>query len=64
MNSPAKPDSHYDPRERALEKAQSREADAKALASGEKSAEKLREENAPFSRLRFSIDLEQAKRVR
>jgi hypothetical protein len=39
----------YDPDERAREKAASREADDRALASGEKSAEQIRRESLAFS---------------
>ena len=35
----------FDPKERAREKQRSREDDARALASGEKTREQLREEN-------------------
>lgn len=54
----------FDPRERAAEKAARREADEEAYRNGRKSAEDLRRDNAPFSGLKFSIDLEHAKRVR
>jgi hypothetical protein len=47
----------FDPHERAREKAASREADVRAIASGEKSAEQVRRENASFAfnnvRLRY-----------
>jgi hypothetical protein len=39
----------YDPAQRAREKAASRAADDRALASGEKSAEQLRRESLAFS---------------
>lgn len=39
----------YDPRARAAEKAAAREADVRALASGEKTREQLRAENGAFS---------------
>jgi hypothetical protein len=39
----------YDPKKRAEEKERSREHDARALASGEKSAEQLRRENGRFA---------------
>lgn len=55
---------HFDPRERAAEKAARREADEELYRSGRKSAEQLREGNAPFSKLKFKIDFEHAKRVR
>ena len=48
-----------DPVQRAAEKASSREADERALASGEKSAEQLRLENGAFafppSRIRIDL---------
>ena len=37
---------HFDPKKRAAEKLASRQADAQALASGAKSREQLRRENA------------------
>ena len=47
----------FDPDERAREKAASREADTRAIASGAKSAEQVRRENASFAfqnvRLRY-----------
>jgi hypothetical protein len=51
---------------RAQEKAASREADARALASGEKSREQLRVENSAFGfpRERVRIDFGQLKRHR
>lgn len=39
----------YDPRQRALEKQRSREADVQALASGEKTRDQLRDENGAFA---------------
>jgi hypothetical protein len=38
----------FDPKERAREKQRSRDEDARALASGEKSREQLRRENGHF----------------
>jgi hypothetical protein len=38
----------FDPKRRALEKQRSREADARALASGEKTLEQLERENGHF----------------
>jgi hypothetical protein len=38
----------FDPKERARDKQHSREEDARALASGEKSREELRRENGHF----------------
>jgi hypothetical protein len=56
----------FDPDERAREKAASREADARALASGEKSREQLRVENGAFGfpRDRVRLDFTQVKRHR
>lgn len=55
----------FDPRKRAAEKAARREADEEFYRCGRKSAEQLREEdNAPFSKVKFRIDFEHAKRVR
>jgi hypothetical protein len=39
----------FDPKERAREKQRSRDEDARALASGEKSAQELQRENGHFS---------------
>ena len=49
--------------ERAREKAASREVDARALASGEKSREQLRAENSAFgfSRERVRVDFSRVK---
>jgi hypothetical protein len=47
--SMAKQAERLDPQERAREKQRSREADARALASGEKSREQLQRENGHFS---------------
>ena len=46
----------FDPKERACEKQRSREEDARALASGEKTREQLRRENGffVFPRVRIS----------
>lgn len=53
-----RPDGSFDPAMRAREKAASREADARALESGEKSASDLRRENGAFAfpRDRIVID--------
>jgi hypothetical protein len=53
----------FDPAERAREKQASRDADARALASGEKSALELERENEVFARLasRARIDLPAAR---
>lgn len=53
----------YSPAERAREKAVSREADARALASGEKSREQLRVENGAFAfpPERIRLDFSRAK---
>jgi hypothetical protein len=45
----AKEPERFDPKERAREKQRSREDDARALASGEKSPEELQRENGHFS---------------
>ncbi len=45
----AKEPERFDPKERAREKQRSREEDARALASGEKSPEELQRENGHFS---------------
>jgi len=45
----AKEPERFDPKERAREKQRSREEDARALASGEKSREQLRRENGHFA---------------
>ncbi len=54
-----------DPKERAREKRQSREADARALASGEKSRADLRRENGhfAFAKVRVSLRRRKAPRV-
>jgi hypothetical protein len=44
----AKEPERFDPKERAREKQRSREEDARALASGEKSREQLQRENGHF----------------
>jgi len=46
---------------RAAEKAKSRRADARALASGKKSREQLRQENGLFSGMKVRLVLEKAK---
>ncbi|HVK83605.1 MAG TPA: hypothetical protein VM513_05830 [Kofleriaceae bacterium] len=55
-----------DPAARAREKAASREEDARALASGEKSRKQLQAENACFAfpRDRIRIDFSQVKSKR
>ncbi len=57
-------DKYYDPAERAREKAASREADERALASGEKTREQLRKENGSFAfpRAIIRFDLLRGKR--
>jgi hypothetical protein len=45
----AKEPERFDPKERAREKQRSREEDARALASGEKSPDQLRRENGYFA---------------
>lgn len=53
----------FSPAQRAHEKAASREADARALASGEKSREQLRAENGAFAFPpdRIRLDFSRAK---
>jgi hypothetical protein len=48
---------------RALEKQLAREADERDLASGKKSREQLRRENAHFAGLRVRVDFKAAKRL-
>jgi hypothetical protein len=48
--------------ERRREKQRAREADERALASGEKSAEQLRWENGHFARLGARVDYDGARR--
>jgi len=50
-----------DPQDRAREKQQSREDDARALASGEKSAAQLRRENGHFAFPKVRVSLRGAK---
>jgi hypothetical protein len=50
-----------DPEERAREKQLSREADARALASGEKSRDELRRENGHFAFPNVRVSLRGAK---
>jgi hypothetical protein len=50
-----------DVEKRRQEKQASREADARALASGEKSREQLRRENGAFSGLNVEIDFDGAQ---
>jgi hypothetical protein len=56
-------DDRYDASDRALEKAISRDRDARAIASGEKSQAQMREENGAFAfpRVRVSIDFSRVK---
>ena len=54
----------FDPRQRAAEKAASREKDQKDLSRGAKSASQLRRENSLFAGLKVSVDIEYAKRIR
>ena len=55
----------YNPAERAREKEASRESDANALATGQKSREQLRSENGAFAfpRERVRLDLSRAKNL-
>ncbi len=50
-----------DPKERAREKERSRDDDARALASGEKSVEQLRHENGHFAFSKVRVSLRGAK---
>jgi hypothetical protein len=50
-----------DPQERAREKQRSRDEDARALASGEKSLEQLRRENGHFAHLNVRVSLRGSK---
>jgi hypothetical protein len=52
------------PQLRAAEKASARAADEAALKSGQKSIEELRRENSFFGNMKFSVDLEYAKKIR
>ncbi len=52
---------NFDPEERAREKQRSREDDARALASGEKSREELRRENGHFAFPNVRVSLRGAK---
>jgi hypothetical protein len=51
----------HDPQERAREKQRSREDDASALASGEKSRDELRRENGHFVFARVRVSARGAK---
>jgi hypothetical protein len=53
----------YNAQQRALEKQRSREADAQALASGEKTRDQLRDENRAFAfrRDRLRVDFSRVK---
>ena len=51
----------FDPKERAREKQRSREEDARALASGEKSPQELQHENGHFSFPNARISLRGSK---
>ncbi len=55
--------SQYNASQRAMEKAASREADAEALASGEKTPAQLRDENRAFAfpRERLRVDFSRVK---
>jgi hypothetical protein len=57
----AKEPERFDPKERAREKQRSREEDARALASGEKSPEELQRENGHFSFPNARISLRGSK---
>jgi hypothetical protein len=51
----------FDPQERAREKQRSRDADSRALASGEKSRDDLRRENGHFAFRNVRVSLRGAK---
>ena len=57
----AKEPEQLDPKERAREKQRSREDDARALASGEKSREQLQRENGHFTFPNVRVSLRGAK---
>jgi hypothetical protein len=57
----AKEPERFDPKERAREKQRSREEDARALASGEKSREELQRENGHFVFANVRISLRGSK---
>ncbi len=57
----AKEPERLDPAERAREKQRSREDDARALASGEKSCEELQHENGNFAFANVRVTLRGAK---
>jgi hypothetical protein len=54
-------DNTYDPKQRAHEKQASRDEDARALATGEKTRDQLRRENGIFSGLDVRPDLDGAE---
>lgn len=58
------PPRDFDPSDRAREKQHSREADARAIASGEKSVEQVRRENGIFVFQRVHVDFTNRKRSR
>ncbi len=57
----AKEPKRLDPQQRAREKQESREEDARALALGEKSREELRRENAHFAFPNVRVSLRGSK---
>ena len=57
----AKEPERFDPKERAREKQRSRDEDARALASGEKSREELQRENGHFTIPNVRVSLRGAK---
>lgn len=59
----APPPPTYSPAERAREKQAAREQDAADLASGAKTREQLRAENATFAGLRVRVNFAGAKRL-
>jgi hypothetical protein len=61
MNAMSKQPEHLQPMDRAREKQKSRDADDRALASGQKSRDDLRLENGHFAFRRVRISLRGAK---
>ena len=61
LSSMAKDPEHFDPSARAHEKQLSREEDARALVSGEKSPDELRRENGHFAFPHVRVSLRGAK---
>ena len=53
----------YDPQNRAEQKQASRDADERALATGEKTSEQLKRENGIFHGMKFRMDLSSVERL-